>query len=255
MTATGERVQLAAGYVLHQRPYRESSALLEVFTEEYGRLGLVARGVRSAKSRQRGELQPFRALRLSWQTRGELGTLTGLEPDGMAPSLHGSALYSAFYLNELLMLLLVRHDPHPGLFATYRDSLQLLAVAEDIEPVLRLFELSLLQEAGYGLQLDSDALSGEPLRPDRFYDYHLESGPVPVAGEVGGAFVFSGASLLAMAHRDLGAPDVLRDAKRLLRSALKLYLGDRPLKSRELFEPLRKQKDGCQPGDTSGREH
>jgi len=239
MQTTGkERVQLAPAYLLHQRPWRESSALLEVFSEAHGRVGLVARGVRSARSRQRGDLQPFRALRLSWQGRGELGTLTGVEADGALLRLQGKALYSAFYLNELLMRLLARHDPHPALFGHYRDTLQQLAAGADIERILRLFEIRLLQEAGYALQLDAEVVSGQALRADTLYDYHLESGPVALADERNGGFVFRGSSLIAMARDDLADAAVLADAKRLLRAALRLYLGDKPLKSRELFKPL-----------------
>jgi DNA repair protein RecO (recombination protein O) len=240
MSEGRERVELEPAYLLHQRPFRESSALLEVFSATHGRVGLVARGVRSARSRRQGELQPFRPLRLSWQSRGELGTLTGVEVDGSASPLRGRALYSGFYLNELLIRLLARHDPHAGLFDTYRFSLRELAGAADVEPVLRRFEIRLLADAGYALQLECDALSGEELQPDRFYDYHLESGPVMLDGAGNGSFVFSGASLMAMAAGELSGEPVLRDAKRLLRSALKLYLGDKPLKSRELFKPLGK---------------
>ena len=240
MTGSGAHVQLTPGYLLHQRPYRESSALLEVFTQTHGRIGLVARGVRSAKSRQRGELQPFRALRFSWAARGDLGTLTAVEADGGDSRLQGAALYSAFYLNELLMRLLARHDPHPELFLAYQDCLQLLAAGNDVEPVLRIFEMRLLVEAGYGLQLDCDVETGDALEPEAYYDYHLESGPVAAADNRGG-FVFQGASLLSMARYDLSSKAVLADAKRLMRAALKLYLGDRPLKSRELFKSLRKE--------------
>ena len=239
-----QKIQLTPGYLLHQRPYRESSALLEVFTETHGRVGLVARGVRSARSKQRGELQPFRALRLSWQARGELGTLTGVEADGAISSLHGQALYSGFYLNELLIRLLARHDPHPLLFAAYRDSLITLTQGKAVEPALRLFEMRLLQEAGYGLQLEFEAETGEALHADALYDYHLEAGPVRVDNESAGGFVFSGASLLAMAREELSQPDVLQDAKRLMRSALKLYLGDKPLKSRELFAAVTRPAHG-----------
>ncbi|GMQ83871.1 MAG: DNA repair protein RecO [Gammaproteobacteria bacterium] len=234
MTATA-RIQLAPGYVLHQRPYRESSALLEVFTELHGRVGLVARGVRSPKSRQRGELQPFRPLRLSWNARGELGTLTGVEADAPCRRLQGAALYSAFYLNELLVRLLVRNDPHPRLYACYQASMESLMQGGDIEPLLRMFEKSLLQEIGYGLLLDSEVESGEPVQPDSYYDYHLESGPVLSERQDAQAFVFKGSSLLALEQEQLTSTDVLRDAKRLMRSALNLYLGNKPLKSRELF--------------------
>jgi DNA repair protein RecO (recombination protein O) len=240
MNTGTERVEFAPGFLLHQRPYRESSVLLEAFTGTHGRVGLVARGVRSSRSRQRGELQLFRPLRLSWQSRGELGTLTDVEVDGSAGPLRGKALYSGFYLNELLMRLLARHDPHPGLFDTYCRSLQCLSVATDIEPVLRRFEMRLLEDSGYALQLEYDVLSGEALQADRSYDYHLESGPATVSGESSGSFVFSGASLMAMAAGEFSDQLVLRDAKRLLRAALKLYLGDKPLKSRELFKPLGK---------------
>lgn len=234
MTATA-RIQLAPGYVLHQRPYRESSMLLEVFTGLYGRVGLVARGVRSPKSRQRGDLQPFRPLRLSWNARGELGTLTAVETDAPGTRLQGTALYSAFYLNELLVRLLVRDDPHPGLYGCYQATLEGLIQGGDIEPLLRIFEKSLLQEIGYGLLLDCEVESGEPVQPERFYDYHLESGPVLAAESDVQAFVFKGSSLLALERGQLTDADVLRDAKRLMRAALNLYLGSKPLKSRELF--------------------
>lgn len=230
-----QRIEQVAGYVLHQRPYRESSALLEIFTRTHGRVGLVARGVRSARSTRRGDLQPFRQLQFSWHSRGELGTLTTVETDGRIGDLQGKSLYSAFYLNELLMRLMARHDPHPELFAAYSASLQALANGDEVEVVLRQFEIQLLQELGYGLQLEYDTETGEALAEDARYDYHLESGPVRAEANMSGGFLFRGASLLAMARGELNAPGVLPDAKRLMRAALKLYLGDKPLKSRELF--------------------
>jgi DNA repair protein RecO (recombination protein O) len=239
MTVTS-RIQLAPGYVLHQRPYRESSALLEVFTEIHGRTGLVARGVRSPGSRQRGELQPFRPLRLSWNTRGDLGTLTGVEADGSFISLKGVALYSAFYLNELLVRLLARHDPHPGLYQCYSASLHKLSLGAEVEPVLRIFEKKLLQETGYGLPLEHDIETGKPVQPECYYDYHLESGPIAVTGDAAQGFVFKGSSLLALEQENLEGVQVRQDAKRLLRAALQLYLGGKPLKSRELFRAGKK---------------
>ena len=235
MSGTRQRVELVSGYLLHQRPYRESSVLLEIFTETHGRVGLVARGVRSARSKQRGDLQPFRQLRFSWQSRGELGTLTAAESEGAFIALQGRALYSGFYLNELLIRLLARHDPHPALFAAYGASVRALGQEGHVEAVLRAFEMHLLQELGYGLQLDCDAETGEALSADTLYDYHLESGPVRTGSDLHGGFVFRGVSLMAMARGEFADPLVLQDAKRLLRAALRLYLGDKPLKSRELF--------------------
>ncbi len=234
------RLQLVPGFVLHQRPYRESSAVLEVFTSAHGRIGLVARGIRGSRSRQRSDLQLFRPLLLSWSARGELGTLTGVEADGVVRKLTGRALFSAFYLNELLVRLLARQDPHPELYARYRRDLQALAEGADIEPVLRMFEKCLLEETGYGLLLDHEVEQGAGVQPGRYYDYHFESGPVEVDGPDCRGFVIQGASLLAIARGELHEPRVLQDAKRLMRAALNLYLGGKPLKSRELFRTIGK---------------
>ena len=239
--AVNSRIQLVPAYLLHQRPYRESSALLEMFTASHGRVALVARGVRSPRSRRRGELQPFRALRLSWNARSELGTLTAVEADGTPLSFKGTVLYSAFYMNELLLRLLARHDPHPGLYMLYQASLQNLAHGLELEPVLRLFEKRLLQELGYGLLLDYEVETGEPVQPELYYDYQLESGPVVTGGEAAQGFVFKGSSLLALAQETMTTAEVLRDAKRLTRAALNLYLGDKPLKSRELFRSMKRK--------------
>ncbi|VAW79339.1 DNA recombination and repair protein RecO [hydrothermal vent metagenome] len=231
------RVELVPGFVLHQQPYRETSALLEVFTSTHGRVGLVARGVHSPKSRRRGELQAFRPLHLSWSDRGELGTLTGIETEGPGFRLNGASLYSAFYLNELLVRLLVRNDPHPALFDRYGIALNGLSASSlDIELTLRLFEKHLLQETGYGLLLDVDCNSGELVRSDGLYDYRLEAGPVEVATGCMKGFLFPGSSLLALAQEHAFDKAALRDAKRLMRAALSLYLGGKPLKSRELFK-------------------
>ncbi len=234
------RIQLTPGFVLHERPYRDTSALLELFTREHGRVGMVARGLRSQKSRLRGELQPFSPLLLSWQARGELGTLTGAERQPGGAPLAGDALFSAWYLNELLMRLLPRHDAHPQLFDAYAAALARLAEDSGAPaPVLRLFEKRLLQELGYGLVFEHDVESGEPVRPDCHYDYRLETGPVRVPPGQAGGFVFPGTSLLGMAQERFEDERVQKDAKRLMRAALKLYLGDKPLKTRQVLESLR----------------
>jgi len=233
--ASTDRIQLAPAFVLHRRPYRETSLLLDVFSQDYGRIGLVARGAKSPKSRQRGELQPFTPVTLSWMQRGELGTLTAVEGNTPTYVLTGSALYSAFYLNELLVRLLARHDPHLKLFAYYQASLESLAANSSIEVTLRLFEKHLLTELGYGLLLDIDSGSGLSIQPDEYYDYHLESGPMHIENAQSGGFVFKGSSLLALEQDTLDDDQYLLDAKRLMRAVLNLYLGDKPLKSRELF--------------------
>lgn len=229
--------QLQAGYILHQRDYRDTSLLLEAFTREHGRIGLVARGARAPKSRTRGLLQPFQPLLLSWSGRGELGTLTGVEPDPGAHSerLSGTALYAGFYLSELLLRLVQRHDAHPELFDVYAATLP--ALRSEPQRPLRLFEKHLLETLGYGLQLDHEA-GGEPVSADADYVYALEAGPSRCTGATIGQLRLSGRSLLSLAAEDLSDAQSLADSKRLLRAAIDLYLGGRGLKTREVFAAL-----------------
>lgn len=229
---------LIPAFVLHSRPYRDTSLLLEVFSAEQGRVGLVARGARAARSRQRGLLQPFQPLLLSWQSRGELGTLAAVEAAGAPLPLRGHGLYAGFYLNELLVRLLHRHDPHPELYPVYGTALAGLARVTEPEPVLRRFELRLLEGLGYGLQLERDA-QGAELTPESLYDYRPEEGAVPLgpAAEARGVRI-SGHSLLALRDECLDDPRVRRDARRLTRAALDPHLGPAPLKTREVLRQL-----------------
>lgn len=225
---------LQPAFVLHRRAWRESSLLVELLTLEGGRVGVVARGAR----RRRGPLaacEPFVELQVAWRGRGELGQLVTAEPGGPGWRLHGDALFSGLYLNEVLLRLLRRHDPHPGLFSAYRETLAGLAAGAAVEPLLRRFERQLLDESGYGLLLTEEAGNGVPIEPAARYRYDLEHGPVRVDGAQAGGLVLSGASLLALADGELHDATVLAECKRLLRSALAPHLGPRPLRSRELF--------------------
>ncbi len=141
-------VTLQSAYVLHHRPYRESSLLLEVFSRDYGRVGLVARAAKRPRSPWRGTLQPFRSLLLSWTGRGELMTLADAELTESGPFLRGRGLLSGFYMNELVMRLLQRHDPHPALFEAYRSALKGLAAAGSEEGVLRVCAKRLVYSSG-----------------------------------------------------------------------------------------------------------
>jgi DNA repair protein RecO (recombination protein O) len=229
------RISLQPAYVLHQRPYRETSLLLEVFSLEHGRVGVVARGVRRAKSPLRPLLQAFRPLLMSWSGRGELMSLVGAEAGGTIPCLKGRGLLSAFYVNELIMRLLHRSDPYPELYRMYESTLSGLARLDDEEAILRVFEKRLLATLGYGLSLDADAITGEPLRAGRRYRYLADQGPVGEAQEGMGGVLVDGEVLLALRREVLDAPDLLAQSKRLMRYVLRTYLGDKPLASRELF--------------------
>ncbi|MEM0953984.1 MAG: DNA repair protein RecO [Pseudomonadota bacterium] len=244
------KATLEPGYVLHLRPWRESSLLVEFFSRSQGRVALVARGAKSGRSRGGSVaalLQPFTPLQCSWRGRGQLRNLGHCESLGPSLRLPGRRLYSGLYMNELLVRLLYHDDPHQKLFDHYAAVLALLAgdVADSEEIPLRRFELVLLEELGYGFDLSSDGLSGEALDPDAWYHYQEEYGLVhlgadasperqPQARTQHRMARFLGADLLALSKGDYSGGARLC-AKRLMRQALAAHLGDKPLNSRDLF--------------------
>ncbi len=249
------RVNLQPAYLLHRRPFRDSSQLVELFTAEHGRLSLVARGVhRKARGGSTGAmLQPFVPLLVSFSGRGELKTLTHTEVAGRPQRLSGATLFSGFYLNELLVRLLHRYDPHPPLFASYGDTLSALAQGQTAEAVLRRFELELLQELGYSFALDAEADTGELLDGEGWYRLEPERGLVACAGGVTEVQRYYGSDLLAMAAGDFSG-SAARTAKRLLRQALAAQLGDAPLRSRALFRQFSAGATGESPDQAAGME-
>ncbi len=228
------RVQLQPSYVLHGRAFRESSQLLEVFSRDHGRVGLVARGARGAKSRWRGVLQPFRPLLASWQGRGELATLTSADQVAAPPPLAGDALYCGLYVNELVMRLTHRGDPHPELFEHYRETLGALSSGEGLQVVLRVFEKHLLEAAGFGLALEYEAGSEVPLREDLRYAYRPGEGAVRVGEGAREAGTVPGRALMALEAGNPGQEDLpaLRD---MMRAIIRFHLGGRPLASDALY--------------------
>jgi len=235
------RHQLQPAYLLHRRPFRDGSDLLDVFCADQGRLGLVARGL---NRRRRGGtlaalLQPFRPLLLSFSGRGELLTLTAAESAGELAPLVGRALFSAFYLNELLLRLLQRFETHPGLFHAYAEALGELAESSGavpaLEPALRRFEFRLLEELGYAVDLTREAYSDAPVCADACYALVPDTGLRAVAPESAAAdSYFRGEELLAVARGDFSAASA-QTAKRLVRVLLHPHLGDAPLRSRAMF--------------------
>lgn len=238
------RVQLQPCYLLHRRPFRDNSELLDVFSVEHGRLGLVAKGL---SRRRRGGplgavLQPFRPLLLSFSGKGELLTLTGAESGGELPPLKGEALFSAFYLSELLLRLLQRFEVQPSVFTAYGAAIADLSdvsqSARDrsaLEPALRRFEFSLLEELGYAVDLTSDASKGHAIRPDAYYSLVAEFGLREIVGSGSSEMHFSGQEIIALAE---GRVDGVYSAaaKRMVRALLRPHLGTAPLQSRSMFE-------------------
>ncbi|MBT8090891.1 MAG: DNA repair protein RecO [Gammaproteobacteria bacterium] len=236
MTAP-RRVQQQPAYILHHRPFRDSSQILDIVTRDNGKISLVARGSRGSKSRLAGLLRPFLPLKLSWVARSDLGTLTGAEAAGAPLGLRGDAMLSAFYVNELLMNFLHRHDPQPEIYELYRQVISVLGSTSNIAVSLRSFELELLSLLGYAINVDHESGTQQDLDPDQVYDYRVEQGPVAV-DRAEGRLVFPGATLRSIQAQEFDDPVVLRAANRLLREVIAHHLGGKELKSRKVLMEL-----------------
>lgn len=231
-----------SGYLLHSRPFRDSSVICDFFLRHVGRVSILYKGVKKsgkpgAKARL---LQPFSPLSVSYTGRGELKSGLLLEANGAGTFLQGKRLYSGLYLNELLMRLLHKEEPHDELFEYYQSALKLLLM-DEFEVVLRRFEQQLLMALGYELVFEVDD-QGNEVQAGRWYVYEYDSGFVPLAAPSQDSKIqqrsFLGAHLLAIHQHVYDDADILKSAKRLSRLALAPHLGDKPLKSRELFKQV-----------------
>lgn len=221
---------LAPGYVLHRRRYRETSLLIEAFTREEGRIGLIARGAASGKSSRAALLQSFQEIDIGWRGRGELPTVTQVEPRAKPLFLTGNALASGFYLNELVLRLTARNDPSPVLFECYRATLGELA-SDNLFGPLRRFELTLLEEIGYGLDLSS-------VEPNASHLLFFPGEPTR-AVEAGNRsqYAVAAATVTALATGVYGSTEIKNQARNLLSAIIDHHLGGYRLRSRELLRP------------------
>lgn len=227
------QIELQRGFVLHRRPYSETSLLVDLFTEHNGRLTVLAKGARAKRSQWKSVLQPFTPLLLRWSGKGSLKTLTKAEPAALTLPLTQTALFSGFYVNELLTRVIEAETAQPDLFQYYLQCLTSLATAQNVEPCLRLFEFQLLKMLGYGVDFEHCAGSGEVIDETMTYQYREEKGFI--ASLLKNQLSFHGKALRDFAALNFTDTDTLAAAKRFTRIALKPYLGDKPLKSRELF--------------------
>lgn len=244
------RVEHQPAYILHRRPYRETSWLLDVVTPDYGKVSLVAKGARRGKAPDASLYQPFQPLLISWLGKSDLKTLSSLEARRLAEDvqalqrqeLQGQWLFAGFYLNELLEFLLVEQEPSAYLFALYEAALLGLRAQEPLEPLLRYFEKHLLEELGVGASFDQEAETGEPIDAHANYLFLPQKGCLRL--DPGGAsaydmsaapLVVPGEALLAIAEHDFSKPQCLKYAKRIMRLCIDDLLNGRKLRSRELF--------------------
>lgn len=266
---------LQAGYILHYTQWQETSFIVDAFTLEHGRIALIAKSARASKPRVRALYQPFRPLLISWVGVGDLRTLTGIEESGQALRMADAPLACAYYINELVLRLLGKDHPQPMIFAHYALALSELDSQQvSMEVVLRTFELQLLEALGILPNLANCTPDGSDVDPDVEYRFHPANAvAVPQSGSSHAAIygiqkektlmgegdsrnasihpdgmtadkgiLVSGATLMAMAQLDFHSADALGEAKKIMRPLLRVQLGDRPLKSRELFEALARNK-------------
>jgi len=238
-----QRVEAEPSWLLHQYPYSETSLIIEVFSRHHGRMAMVARGARRPGSQLRGVLMAFQPLHLSWFGGGELKTLHACDWQGGVPQLAGLPLMCGFYLNELLLKLLAHEDAHERLFDIYGRTIADLAGLDaraglEVEPALRRFEVALLAELGFGIAFDRDA-QGCLIEARADYAFVAQTGLVRQSQRSPG-FCISGAALQAIAAGDYRDPQVMQQAKLLMRQLLGQILDDAPLHTRQLLRDLQR---------------
>ncbi len=241
--AQAERHDDEPAFVLHAYPYKETSLIVEAFVRERGRVGMVAKGAKRPRSELRGLLQAFQPITLSWAGAAELKTLVKAEWRGGVPLPAGASLLAAFYLNELLLKLLPREDPHPALWDAYEQALTALAAGEGAGAqavILRRFEVRLLAELGYALSLTTEADTGAAVDPAARYHYAFDAGPRRHAAEPGARWpTVRGATLLALAEHRYPDAATAAEAKQLMREVLDHLLESRRIESRRIVADLR----------------
>ncbi len=235
-------IELQPAYLLHSRPFRDNSLILDFLTPEFGRISAISRGGRSASSKSKSLLQPFIPVTISLSGNNELKTLRSIELRCGLLRLKGERLFSAMYMNEIIVRLLQSHEADPGFFQYYEDALMQLSSGESTEPVLRNFELTLLDTLGYGVDFSAEARMSQPLSPECWYYFQEYSGFVQVqdpealgSADKSAANIFRGRDLLNIHERDFSDDTTRKTAKMVIRGILANHLGPSPLRSRFLF--------------------
>jgi len=236
------RVEQQKAYIIHTRAFRDTSLLVDCYTQEHGRLSLIAKGARARKNKNRSLLQPFQLLSISWQGRGNLKTLIDTESLTPPTQLKSHYFYSGLYINELFLYLLPVEDASDYLFERYHDFLAQLQTQKNLEPTLRQFELTLLETLGYGIDFTSDAHTSEPIDSNKTYHYFVGQGFVDTdISPTNTAMPFSGKTLLKISVGDFLDRETLRQAKMITRLSIDALLDGKSLKSREFFKQIAAQ--------------
>jgi DNA repair protein RecO (recombination protein O) len=238
------KVELTPCYILHRRDYSESSLILEVFSRDHGRINLIAKGAKRNKKQQGISHNLYQKYNMSWVAKSELGTLIDIELSSLSDSLKPEVIMTGFYMNEVMLRLLHKHESHPELFDSY--DLAIVQLINDVpeQIVLRYYEKTLLQSLGYGVILDHDVQTGEKLVTESDYYYNLDFGPSLSKINSESGINISGKTLLELDTETLSETKNINEAKTLLRTILNQHLGDKPLASRALYQAYVKNKKG-----------
>jgi DNA repair protein RecO (recombination protein O) len=236
------KIELTPCYILHRRDYSETSLILEVFSREHGRINLLAKGAKRNKKQQGVNHNLYQKYNMSWVAKSELGTLTDIELLSLSNSLKPEVIMTGFYMNELMLRLLHKHESHAELFDSYDITINRLLNDVSEQIVLRYYEKTLLQSLGYGVILDHEVKTGEALIPEKDYYYKFDFGPSLTTGNAESGINVSGKTLLELDTETLSDIKNINEAKILLRSILNQHLGEKPLASRELYQAYIKTK-------------
>lgn len=236
------KIELNPCYILHRRDYSESSLILDVFSKEHGRVNLIAKGAKRNKKRQGISYNLYQKYQMAWIAKSELGTLTDIESINNSKLIKSESMMIGFYMNEIILRLLHKHEPHPELFDSYDMTINKLIDGDPEEIILRYYEKTLLQSLGYGVILDHDVETGQELIKEKMYTYKPDYGPARENDKTDSNLSISGKTLLELDAEVLSDTININEAKNLLRALLDQYLGVKPLASRDLYRAYIKSK-------------
>ena len=229
-------------YMMHQMPYTESSQIVRIFSQNFGRVDLIAKGSKRPKSKFRSYLQPFLPLQLSWSGKSQLKTLRQAEIHGQyLARIQGKYLFSAYYLNELILSFLRMEDPYPNLFALYTSTLHDFSESKPIEPSLRQFEILMLSEIGYAINFTTEAHSQNPIETDMDYVFVVEKGFVSKQNQNPDSYGIKGHAIKAINEGNFSDQETLIAAKKILRLSIHYHLDGKELKSKKVFKAIEAQ--------------
>ena len=236
------KVELTPSYILHRRDYSETSLILDVVSREHGRINLIAKGAKRNKKQQNPNFNLYQKYNISWVAKSDLGTLTDIELETFAESLKPEQMMTGFYMNEIMLRLLHKHEPHPEIFDSYEQAIKRLIDGDSEQIVLRYYEKTLLQSLGYGVILDHEVETGESLNNEMDYFYKFDYGPILTSNKDKSGITISGKTLLELDNESLSETKNINEAKVLLRTILDQHLGDKPLASKKLYQAYIKHK-------------